>query len=256
MQKPRTALLTGVAVASLFVTLVACAQPCVATVRSAVSQADTATLTSTRAAFLTPHVALASGVVVVNAATVAANLLSASSDGSTFVFKSAAGMLSKLAPGKVMLLQGYAVAVVVSVSHSGPRLTVTTRPAVLTDIFKTADINFSQPIDFSDAFGTLAPGSSPSDPASRMRYLDPRAAFAGTGKPVVPDVGLSYVGKATNDFSYRISVTPTLSRLNWAVQGCVGASFITGQTCVPGKSGRTDNGSDPVWLYSEGKSLR
>ena len=109
---------------------------------------------------LSPHTAFSPNVVTVNTSTVAANLLSASSDGSTYVFKTAAGSLAQLAPGKVMLLQGYAVAVVVSVSHSGSRLTVTTRPAALTDIFKTADINFSEPIDFANAFGTLESGSS------------------------------------------------------------------------------------------------
>ena len=140
----------------------------------------------------------------VNAATVAANLVSVSSDGSTFVFKSPAGALSQLKAGKVMLLQGYTVAVVVSVSHSGSRLTVTTRPAALTDIFKTADITFSEPIDFSNVFGTLASGSSPSDASSEARSLEPQVALVTSGKPVIPDVGLSYVGKATkNDFSYR-----------------------------------------------------
>jgi hypothetical protein len=194
-------------------------------------------LTRARFGTLSPHTAFSPNVVTVNTSTVAANLLSASSDGSTYVFKSAAGSLAQLAPGKVMLLQGYAVAVVVSVSHSGSRLTVTTRPAALTDIFKTADINFSEPIDFANAFGTLESGSSSSDATSEARSLEPQVALVTSGKPVVPDVGLSYVGKATkNDFSYRISVIPTLSRLKWEIQGCVGASFVTGQSCVPGKS--------------------
>jgi hypothetical protein len=235
MQKPRTIVVAVVAL-SLLVALVSYAQPSLATVQHSISQANAARLSSERADVLSARVAMAPGVVVVNAATVAANLLSASSDGSTFVFKSPAGALSQLAPGKVMLLQGYAVGVVVSVSHSGSRLTVTTQPAALTDIFKTANISFSQPIDFSNVFGTLSPGSPPSDPSGRTSSLHPEVTHSGAGKPVVPDVGLSYVGKGSNDFSYRVSVTPTLSRLNWAVQGCVGASFISGQSCVPGKS--------------------
>ncbi len=236
MQKSRSAVGAALAIVSVFVTLVACVPPSVATVPLTVRSGGIASSTRTRFGTLVPHVALAPNVVTVNASTVAADLLSASSDGSTYVFKSVAGSLSQLAPGKVMLLQGYAVAVVVSVSHSGSRLTVTTRPAALTDIFKTADINFSEPIDFANTFGTLAPGSPPSDATSEARSLAPQVALVTSGKPVVPDVGLSYVGKATNDFSYRISVSPTLSRLNWAIQGCVGASFITGQSCVPGKS--------------------
>src|SRR5208283_4495127 len=236
MQKSRSALVASIAIVSVFVTLVACVPPSVATVPLTSRNGATARLTRARSGTLVPRVALSPNVVTVNASTVASNLLSASSDGSTYVFKSASGSLSQLAPGKVMLLQGYAVAVVVSVGGSGSRLNVTTRPAALTDIFKTADVNFSEPIDFTEAFGTLEAGSPPSEATSEARSAEPQVALAAAGKPVIPNVGLSYVGKGTNDFSYRISVSPTLSRLNWAIQGCVGASFITGQTCVPGKS--------------------
>ena len=180
---------------------------------------------------------MAPGVVVVNAATVAANLVSVSSDGSTFVFKSSAGPLSQLTPGKVMLLQDYTAAVVVSASHSGSRLTVTTRPAAMTDLFKTADISFSQPIDFANVFGDLSAGSSPSDPADRVTSLHPDLTLNGAGKPVVPAVGLSYSGKGPGDFSYGVSVFPSLSRLNWEVQGCVGASFLSGTTCAGSSTG-------------------
>ena len=221
---------------SLFVALMAYAQPSLAIVQGNLGETHTSHLSTGTAELFSPRVAMAPGVVVVNAATVAADLVSASNDGSTFVFKNSAGVLGELAAGKVMLLQGYAVGVVVSVSHSGARLTVTTRPAALTDIFKTANISFSEPIDFNNVFGTLASGSAPSDPAGRQRSLRPEVSLRDLGKPVVPDVGLSYVGRGSNDFSYRVSVTPTLSRLNWAVQGCVGASFISGQSCVPGKS--------------------
>ena len=237
MQKPRSATATAIAVVSVFVALVAFAPPSVATVQRSVSHANTARSTSAPFDALAPHVALAPGVVVVNAATVAANLLSVSSDGSTFVFKSPAGALSHLAPGKVMLLQGYTVAVVASVSHSGSRLTVTTRSAALTDIFKTANISFSQPIDFNSVFGTLSPGSPASDPAARMAPLHLEAAFRGAANPVIPDVGLSYNGKGPGDFSYSVSVAPTLSRLNWTLEGCVGASFVSGTTCTGTSSG-------------------
>jgi len=218
---------------SLFVTLVAYAPPSVATVQ----HANTAHLTNARAATLTPRVTMAPGVVVVNAATVAANLVSVSSDGSTFVFKSPAGALSQLAAGKVMLLQGYTAAVVVSVTRSGSRLTVTTRPAALTNIFKTADISFSQPIDFSNVFGDLSAGSLPSDPSSQVTPRHPQVALEGTAKPVLPAVGLSYSGKGPGDFSYGVSVYPSLSRLDWEVQGCVGASFLSGKTCAGTSTG-------------------
>ena len=126
---------------------------------------------------------MAPGVVVVNVATVAADLVSVSSDGGTFVFKSPASTLSQLAPGKVMLLQGYTVAVVASVSRSGSRLTVTTRPAALTDIFKTANISFSQPTDFSNVFGTLSPGSPPCVSRSPACWRGNRAPWAPDSAP-------------------------------------------------------------------------
>lgn len=220
-------------VLSLFVALVAYAPASVATVQRPVA----AGVTGKEAGASAARVAMAPGVVVVSAATVAANLVSVSSDGSTFVFKSSAGALSQLAPGKVMLLQGYTAAVVVSVSHSGSRLTVTTRPAALTDIFKTANISFSQPIDFANVFGDLAPGSPASDPAGQLASLRPKAALASTAKPVVPAVGLSYSGKGPGDFSYGVAVFPSLSRLNWEVQGCVGGSFLSGTTCAGSSTG-------------------
>ena len=232
MQKPRSLVVASVAIVSVLLPLVGYVPPSVAAVSHTARTGGSGSLT--RARLATPT--LAPNVVTVSASTLAANLVGASSDGSTYVFKSSTGTLGELAPGKVMLLQGYAVAVVVSVSHSGSRLTVITRPAALTDIFKTADVNFSEPIDFADTFGTLAPGTPPSVATGEARAIAPKVALVPAGKPPVPNVGLSYVGKGTNDFSYRISVSPTLSRLNWELQGCVGASFVTGQSCVPGKS--------------------
>jgi hypothetical protein len=233
MRKPLFATSAAAVALSLLVALVSYAPPSLATVQRTSSHLD-ASFMSRRTGVLSQRVAMAPGVVVVGAATVAANLVSVSSDGSTFVFKSSAGALGQLAPGKVMLLQGYTVGVVVSASHSGSRLTVTTRPAALTDIFKTANISFSQPIDFSHVFGTL---SSSSDPADRMSALHPQVALKGAANPVIPDVGLSYSDKGPGDFSYGVSVSPTLSRLNWSVTGCVGASFLSGKTCAGSSTG-------------------
>jgi hypothetical protein len=182
------------------------------------------------------NVSMAPGVVAVSSATVAANLVSASADGNTFVFKSAAGALGQLAPGKVMLLQGYTAAVVVSVAHAGGRLTVTTKPAALTDIFKNADISFDQPIDFANTFTTLSPGTPPSEAAEQPGTFAPVVLVSRAGLPALPKVGLSYTGKGPGDFTYKISVSPTLSQLNWALEGCLGASFFAGNSCGTTKS--------------------
>jgi len=70
-----------------------------------------------------------------------------------------------------------------------------------------------------------------------MAPLHLEAAFRGAANPVIPDVGLSYNGKGPGDFSYSVSVAPTLSRLNWTLEGCVGASFVSGTTCTGTSSG-------------------
>jgi hypothetical protein len=182
---------------------------------------------------------MAPNVVVVSAPTVSADLLSVSSDGSTFVFKSATGTLSHLAPGKVMLLQGYTAGVVVSVSRSGSRLTVVTQPAALTNIFQNADINFSQPIDFSNAFGALSPGTPiSSDLAQPAGTRRPDVTVRPAGDKV-PPVGLYYFGRGPGDFSYSVFASPSLSRLNWEIQTCVGAAVVIKTTSCNGGSSRT-----------------
>jgi hypothetical protein len=64
------------------------------------------------------QVSYTSKTVDVDRATVASNLISVSPDG-TYTFNSASGALAKLAPGKVMLLEGTDVADVTGVSRSG-----------------------------------------------------------------------------------------------------------------------------------------
>ncbi len=250
MQRTRSTI-ARVAVALLLLPVqVAYAQPLVAAAQGTIRPASARYLTGARTDVLSPQLTMAPNVVVVGAATVAANLLSVSSDGSTFVFKSATGTLGQLAPGKVMLLQGYTAGVVVSASRSGPRLTVVTQPAALTNIFQNADINFSQPIDFSNAFGALSPGTPVSSdlvqPAGTRRpdvtmhravapSPDGTVRPAGASRPaialrpagaVVPPVGLYYFGRGPGDFSYSVFASPSLSRLNWEIQTCVGAALL------------------------------
>ena len=155
MQRTRSVIARAAVALLLLPVQVAYAQPLVAAAQGTIGPANARHLTGARTEVLSPQLTMAPNVVVVSAATVAADLLTVSSDGSTFVFKSATGTLGQLAPGKVMLLQGYTAGVVVSVGRSGSRLTVVTQPAALTNIFQNADINFSQPIEFSNAFGAL-----------------------------------------------------------------------------------------------------
>jgi len=179
--------------------------------------------------------------VVVSAATVAANLVSVSTDGDTFVFKRAAGALGKLAPGKVMLLQGYAAALVASVSHAGGRLTVTTKPASITDVFKDADIDFSQDIDFSKVFGILGPDVEAASVARRAELVRPHTADASAAGPSYPNVGLSYTGKVPGNFpgglAYVVTVTPTPKQLKWSILACLGAAVKSSDDCQNSSTG-------------------
>ena len=239
MQRTRS-VIARVAVALLLLPVqVAYAQPLVAAAQGTIRHANARHLTGARTDVISPQLTMAPNVVVVSAPTVSADLLSVSSDGSTFVFKSATGTLSHLAPGKVMLLQGYTAGVVVSVSRSGSHLTVVTQPAALTNIFQNADINFSQPIDFSNAFGALSPGTPiSSDLAQPAGTRRPDVTVRPAGDKV-PPVGLYYFGRGPGDFSYSVFASPSLSRLNWEIQTCVGAAVVIKTTSCNGGSSRT-----------------
>jgi hypothetical protein len=180
---------------------------------------------------------LAPDVVVVSAATVAANLVSVSSDGSIYVFKSSRGKLRQLKPGKVMLLKGYSVGLVSSVKKTKTKLTVTTTAASMTDIFKTADINYSRPVNFSKTFASLVTGTKDSAAASQGTAVSPDLTGAPAAGPPDPKVGLSFTGKGPGDFTYILGVTPSPKRLDWSIVGCVGGSLS------PSKGSCTDKGT-------------
>lgn len=186
-------------------------------------------------AAIAPHTVLSPNVVVVSAAIVAANLVSVSTDGNTYVFRSSTGPLGQLKAGKVMLLQGYSVGVVTTVKKSKSALTVTTTPASITQIFKTADLSYSQAIDFAKTFATLAPDTKDSATV-RPASAPPNLAPLGKGPPD-PKVALSFNGTGPGDFTYGISVTPSPTKLDWALTGCIGAAFFPSKGTCAGGSG-------------------
>jgi len=85
------------------------------------------------------QVSFTSKTVDVDRATVAANLISVSPDG-TYTFSGDSGALGQLAAGKTMLLEGTDVEDVTKVSHSGSHLVVETTPASLTDLITNGHI--------------------------------------------------------------------------------------------------------------------
>jgi len=192
----------------------------------------------TSAQSVSSRAVLAPDVIVVTRAIVAANLVSVSTDGNTYVFKRAAGGLRHLKVGKVMLLQGYSVGVVSSLKKAKKTLTVTTTPASMTEIFKTADIDYSQHINFRKTFASLAAGTRDSAPARQGDSLGQDVTAAPAARPPDPKVGLSFTGTGPGDFTYGIAVTPSPAKLDWSITGCVGGSFLPSKgTCTKGGSG-------------------
>ena len=111
--------------------------------------------------------------VVVSPAQVRSSLVGVSADGSTYTFSGATGPLAKLAPGKVLLLEGFDAAQVTKVTRSGPKLVVVTTPASLPSLIQSGNIDVNTPPDFSGAFGsdvTADPAASLA-PASALRSL-------------------------------------------------------------------------------------
>jgi hypothetical protein len=92
--------------------------------------------------------------VVISPSQVSSSLSSVSPDGSTYTFSKSSGPLGGLAPGKVMLLEGFDAANVTGVQHVGSSLVVSTVPAELSDIVQSGSIQVDSPPDYSAAFGT------------------------------------------------------------------------------------------------------
>lgn len=176
-----------------------------------------------------------SKTIMIDRTTVRKNLMGISADG-IFKFKSAAGALAKLKPGKVMLLQGSDALLVSSVTHSNGKLLVHTKPANLTDVISSGHITFSGAPDFRKAMLgriTVPPKS--------------RRASAGFAPPAYPYVGSSPAslgaGAASGPsfsaqgssglFGYSLTFTPSSStRLD--VSGTI--CFISGSVCGNGPS--------------------
>ena len=171
------------------------------------------------------HTVLASDVVVVPAATVGADLVSVSTDGSTYVFKSSKGTLGQLKAGKVMLLQGYSVGVVSAVKNTKSRLTVTTTPASLTDVFKNADINYSQHVDFGNTFASLAQGTSESASLRAGGPLGP-ALPTPTAGPPIPRSPYPSAARGQGTFPTGSRSPRRRPSCNWALTGCVGRVIL------------------------------
>lgn len=219
--------LTGAAVA---VTLLVAGQPAQAAPAGGQAAATPAVVSNSFTRGLTSAI-MQSSVVEVPSSAVVGNLIAVSPDGSTLTFKKALGPLASLSAGKVVVLEGYETAVVSAVSHAGGRLVLTTTPATLTDVYKTANLSMNEPVNFSNAFAVLDPGTAP-DPSSDSGAMrsDAREQPNGLGLPA-PTATLAYVGVLKGGGGYKISLTPGPTELGWEIVLCWGASIV-GDNCT------------------------
>jgi hypothetical protein len=110
--------------------------------------------TSTTATY---DVTYAPGVVIVDAAALAANPPAVSEDGATFTFPNSTG-IGDLAPGKVAILAGLALRKVTSVTPDGGGVVVVTEPAALTDAITRGTIAATGPVNWQQVTAGYSAG--------------------------------------------------------------------------------------------------
>jgi len=173
-----------------------------------------------------------SKTVVVDKATVKQNLIGLSKDGKTFQFKRAAGALAKLKAGKVMLLQGTDAVLVSKVSRSKGKLLVSSRAATLPDLVKSADINFTGPVNFEKAF-LVRTDAQASKGRAAERFVAPGYPYVGP-PPAKTAAGptLSIQG-SRGPLGYSLGFTPS-SPKKIDIAGTI--CFQRGAVCSAGPS--------------------
>jgi hypothetical protein len=197
----------------------------------------------------TDKVSYTSKTVNVDRATVAANLIGISPDG-TFTFSGDSGPLGQLAAGKVMLLEGTDVEDVTGVSHSGGHLVVKTAAPKLTDLVQNGTIAFSAPMSMANMLGitesgdVIQPTLAPPPPSPSLTDIDSPspsgaqltdASCTGVNTSRLPT--MSYTGKALSLWNYRVgfAFNRCASKLTYAVTLCVGYTLgsATGRCISP-----------------------
>jgi hypothetical protein len=151
-----------------------------------------------------------SKTVVINRATVAKYLLGVAPDG-TFKFKSSTGPLTKLAAGKVMLLQGADALLVTSITHSKQNLLVHTKTAAISDLISSGHITFSGAPNFAKAM--LRPIAQPKSTKAAARFAPPTYPYVGSAPHVLtPRRGAppSFSAQgSTGLYGYSLTFTPS-----------------------------------------------
>jgi|HubBroStandDraft_4_1064222.scaffolds.fasta_scaffold85213_1 hypothetical protein len=189
------------------------------------------------------QVSFTSKTVDVDRATVAANLISVSPDG-TYTFSGDSGALGQLAAGKTMLLEGTDVEDVTKVSHSGSHLVVETTPASLTDLITNGHIAFSAPMNASDAIGISSSGAVAPPSAPTQGYVTSGAHHAvlmGTDCTLDRLGGVlptfSFTGSLGAGWQYRIGFSGCSGQINWTLTVCYGLGLEEAGGCISPSSG-------------------
>jgi hypothetical protein len=180
-------------------------------------------------------VAYTSNTVVVDRATQASSLIAISPDG-TYTFSSASGPLARLAPGKVMLLEGTDVAIVTSVTTGSGNLVVKTKPAQITDLVKNGHIAFTTPVNFATAIpmtdtsaGTQGSPVSPSaTPTSETKSPGSASAMLMDAPQTSPSPILSFEGQFSTRGRYRVSFQNQHDGVHYALTVCYGVTLSIG----------------------------
>jgi hypothetical protein len=157
-----------------------------------------------------------SNTVLVPTKTLDQQLLSVSKDGATYIFKSKHGVLGKLKPGKVMLLQHFAVRDVKRAQTTHGHFVVSTTPAKITDVIQNGSLSLSSPIDFAKGFvvggSAVPPEDATQDAASALAAKFGMVPLASAGEVKVSGKVKGYeweVGFQKEGKSVAVSVTIT-----------------------------------------------
>jgi hypothetical protein len=102
------------------------------------------------------HVEYSDQTNVIDRQTVAKELRGFSDDHSIFFFQDSPEMRQKMAPGKIVLMEGLDLRKVDALAVDGSTLIVGTQTAPLREALKNAQVQWSAPVNFSDLYNPLA----------------------------------------------------------------------------------------------------
>lgn len=175
----------------------------------------------------TVRVTYTAATVIVDRTTLENTLREVSDDGATYTFDQPTGPLESLHAGSVMLLQTYALRKVTSVQRDGPRLTVQTTAAALTDAISDGTIKWDHPVTFAhggalSTRGETAVSSTPAKvsfgiPTTGANWLQKVGNFLVPPLNAASSEATTATGKIA-DYEYSLTFTPSDDRVNVVVE--------------------------------------